>query len=100
MDTKVDALMLPHSMKVGDRIFDRVATIGDYAEPLLKTDKANGERAYIRKMPDGTMFVTNSPRDSVYFPHGHDRALLPRYRWELQPDGAQYGYLVEAAKDA
>lgn len=103
MDTakKVDALMIPGSRKVGKNFFARVATIGDYAEPLLQTDLTKGERAHIRQMPNsGKMFVTNDPADTIYFPQGHNLSGLPRYNWVPQEDGTEYGYLVEDAKSA
>ena len=57
--------MLPESVRAGGRIFDRVNAVCAVAEPLLEVDYAGGERAYIRKMPHGRLFVTRDPADSI-----------------------------------
>jgi hypothetical protein len=32
--------------------------------------------------------------DTILFPKDHERDGQPRYRWELQPDGAEFGFLI------
>jgi hypothetical protein len=95
-----DALFLPEDRKRGTRMVDRVASIADIAEPLLAVDRTRGERAYIRLQGNGRLFITKSVTDTIYFPKSHPREGQPRYRWELQPDGAEFGYLVEGATNA
>jgi hypothetical protein len=92
-----DALMLSEGRKQGSRMVDRVASIADIAEPLLAVDRTRGERAYIRLQGNGKLFVTKSMFDTILFPKDHERDGKPRYRWEKQPDGSEYGYLVEGA---
>lgn len=95
-----DALMFPEGRKQGVRMVDRVASIADAAEPLLGVDRARGERAYIRLQGNGKLFITKSIYDTILFPKDHDRGGQPRYRWELQPDGIELGYLLDGAKNA
>jgi hypothetical protein len=94
MDRKPDALMLPEDRKYGSRMVDRVASIADIAEPFLDVDRDRGDRAYIRLQGNGKLFVSKSIFDTILFPKDHQRDGQPRYRWELQPDGAEFGYLV------
>jgi hypothetical protein len=89
-----DALMLPEDRKRGARMVDRVASIADIAEPVLKVDRTRGERAYIRLQSNGKLFVSKSTFDTIFFPKGHPRDGQPRYHWELQPDGSEFGYLI------
>ena len=88
-----DALMLPESAKKGTRMVDRVASIADVAEPLLAVDRNKGERGYIRLMGNGMLFITKSVHDTIKFPTAHPRDGQPRYRWVLQCDGSEFGYL-------
>jgi hypothetical protein len=90
-----DALFLPESVKVGTRIFDRVAAVCRVAEPLLEVDYPAGERAYIRTQPHGRLFITRDPADTILFPTGHPKSGTPRYRWERRDGGAEVGYLLE-----
>jgi hypothetical protein len=89
-----DALMLPEGRKQGTRMVDRVTSIAGIAEPLLQVDRARGERAYIRLQGNGKLFVSKSVFDTIVFPKDHQRDGQPRYRWELQPDGAEFGFLI------
>jgi hypothetical protein len=89
-----DALMLPEDRKRGARMIERVASIADIAEPILEVDRAGGERAYIRLQGNGKLFISKSIVDTIFFPRDHAREGQPRYRWELQPDGSEFGYLV------
>jgi len=93
-----DALRMPESMKSGSRIFDRVASICSIAEPLLGVDYKGGERAYIRKLQHGRLFITRNPADTIFFPTGHLRSGQQRYHWERQPDGTELGYLIESTE--
>ena len=100
-----DALMLPGSVKVGRRIGHRIRAVSAVAEPLLEVDYAGGERAIVRELRDGRLFVTRDPHDTILFPTAHQRAGQPRYRWvrpcspqgQQQSDGTEIGYLVEEA---
>ena len=92
-----DALFLPASIAVGSRIFDRVNSVADFAEPLLECNRSAGERAYIRKQPHGKMFVTRDPHDTILFPTSHTRSGQPRYYWEKRDGGIEVGYLIEGA---
>jgi hypothetical protein len=93
-DRVPDALMLAEGRKQGTRMVDRVASIADIAEPLLEVDRARGERAYIRLQGNSKLFVSKSIVDTINFPKDHARDGQPRYHWVLQPDGAEFGYLV------
>jgi hypothetical protein len=94
MNPNPDALMLPQDRKQGARMVDRVASIADIAEPLLGIDRNRGERAHIRLQPNAKLFITANVHDTIFFPRDDRRDGQPRYRWELQPDGAEFGYLV------
>ena len=98
MNPNPDALMLPQDRKQGARMVDRVASIADIAEPLLGINRTRGERAYIRLQPNGKLFITPNVLDTILFPKDHERDGLPRYRWILQPDGSEFGYLVDSTK--
>jgi hypothetical protein len=76
------------------RMIDRVASIAEIAEPLLGVNRLKGERAYIRLQGNGKLFISKSIFDTILFPKDHERDGQPRYRWELQADGAEFGYLV------
>ena len=89
-----DALMLAEDRKRGARMIDRVASIADIAEPLLQVDRAGGERAYIRLQGNGKLFISKSVVDTILFPKGHARDGQPRYHWQVQADGSEFGYLV------
>jgi hypothetical protein len=86
--------MLPEAVKRGERIFDRVAAVCAVAEPLLECDYPR-ERAYVRKMPHGRLFVTRDPADTILYPTNHPRSGQPRYRWERRDGDVQVGYLIE-----
>jgi hypothetical protein len=90
-----DALMIPEGSKRGARMVDRVSSIIDLAEPLLGVDRAKGERAYIRLQGNGTLFVSKSVFDTIYYPKDHELDGRPRYRWEKQADGIELGFLKE-----
>ncbi len=85
--------MVPETRKKGGRLIDRVASIADYAEPLLAVDRARAERAYIRLQGNGKLFISKSVFDTINFPTDHVRGGQPRYRWVLQADGTEFGYL-------
>jgi hypothetical protein len=90
-----DALLLPEAWKTGQTQLDRIDSILAIAEPLLKLDRARGQKAYIRRQPGGRLFVTADPVDTLRFPLGHPREGTPRYRWVPQADGSEHGSLVE-----
>jgi hypothetical protein len=43
-------------------------------------------------------FIAPDPGQTLNFPFGHGRDNEPRYRWEAQGEGVEYGYLVEGAR--
>jgi hypothetical protein len=86
--------MLSEDRKRGARMVDRIASIADIAEPILDVDRARGDRAYIRLQGNGKLFISKSIFDTIFFPKDHPRDGQPRYLWELQPDGAEFGYLA------
>jgi hypothetical protein len=77
---------------------ERVASIAEIAEPLLRVDRTSGERAWIRQQGSDWLFITKDTRDTIYFPTGHSQSGQSRYTWLNQPDGSRFGYLVEGAR--
>jgi hypothetical protein len=102
-----DALRIPAKMKTGKRMPDRVDSIATRAEKLLGLDRSKGQLAGIRIMGANQeiLFITpprdhpSQPYPCLNFDSGHDRAGQCRYRWEMQSDGIEFGYLVEGADD-
>jgi hypothetical protein len=94
--SRPDALLLHAAPKVSGSIAERVAETCKILEPLLECDYPR-EKAHIRKMPFGRLFVTRDPADTLMFPTGHPRSGQPRYRWVKQADGTEFGYLVDGA---
>jgi hypothetical protein len=90
-----DALMLSSNQKRGARLIDRVASIAEIAEPILGVDRAAGERAWIRQQPHGQLFITRDLADTICFARDHRLSGQPRYRWEKQCDGSEWGYLID-----
>jgi hypothetical protein len=43
-------------------------------------------------------FIAPDPGQTLNFPFGHGRDNQPRYRWEPQEEGVEFGYLVEGAR--
>jgi hypothetical protein len=64
----------------------------------LGINRTRGERAYIRLQPNGKLFITPNVLDTILFPKDHERDGLPPYHWILQPDGSEFGYLVDPAR--
>lgn len=94
-----DALFIPESFRVGATKYDRADSICTFAEGILGADKLKSQRAYVRRQPGARVFVTLDPDDTIAFPRiGSNRG--PRYAWVKQPNGVEYGYLVDAAKEA
>jgi len=87
-----DALLFPAAWTRGRRLPDRVASIADLAEPIL------GCRAWIRKQPHDRLFISPAIGDTILFPSEHPRSGQPRYRWVQQPDGSEFGYLIEGGE--
>jgi hypothetical protein len=92
MVPKAAALRLarPEAMRRG---VDRLTIVALWAEAIL------GARAHLRLQAGEVLYITRSPlaADSILFPTGHDREGQPRHRWERQPDGSTWGWLVEGA---
>jgi hypothetical protein len=95
-----DALFLPEAWKKGETQLDRIDSILDIAEPLLEVDRSRREKAYIRRQPNGRLFVTKDPLDILQYPVGHPREGKPRYHWVARPDGSEHGFLVEGTNHA
>jgi len=95
-----DAILLPEAWKSGPSQLERIDSILAIAEPLLAVDRRAGRRAYIRRQPGGQLFVTADPHDTLRFPLGHPREGMSRYRWVVQSDGSEHGFLVEGGRDA
>ena len=95
-----DALMLAASVKRGERLVHRVLSICEVAEPLLGVDYASGQRAWIQQHPHGRLFVSRERTAALFFATDHPRSGQPRYRWEKQADGSEWGWLVEGAEHA
>jgi hypothetical protein len=89
-----DALFIPASRKRGSGLIDRVGSIADVAEPLLGTRRGG---AYIRQQPNDWLFVSPHPDDTILYPTSDVRSG-PRYVWVMQPDGMQFGYLIDEAQ--
>jgi hypothetical protein len=94
-----DALLLPSTLKRGNRLVDRVASIVELAEAILGVDRSSGERAWIRQQPHGQLFITRDLADTICFPRDHPLSGQPRYRWEKQSDGSEWGYLVASLQE-
>jgi hypothetical protein len=94
-----DAVKIPLDWKASS---DNPLTVGlsiaRKCKALLGVDLTRGENAYVRTQFDHR-FATRYINDTIYFPHGHHRALQPRYNWSPQPDGSEFGYLVPEAKE-
>lgn len=102
MDGRPDALMIPASMKRGDKTQDRLDHMCTLAEGFLGLDRRKGQHAHIRAWPpEGEfLFVTESPLDEFNFPKCHPKDGQCRYRWEMQPNGIAFGYYVAGALEA
>lgn len=54
----------------------------------------------VRGLPGGqVVFISQSIDDTLQFPRAHPHAGNPRYRWETQADGTQFGFKVQGADD-
>jgi hypothetical protein len=93
MSMTPDALMIPPGIARGPHLKDRMNAVLDVAEPLLGVDRPSGEKAYIRRQPGDTLFVTKDPYDTINHPVGSEGAGRPRYRWEPRDDGIKLGYI-------
>jgi hypothetical protein len=90
-----DAIMFPEdTFPIDSVIFGSIGRVSPIADEILEVDRSKGERSYIRLQPKGRAFVTKSMHDTIHFPMGNAKGGKPRYRWELQADGIEYGYLV------
>jgi hypothetical protein len=102
---KPDAVRIPMTMKTGKRMPDRVDSIATMAEKIMGLDRSKKQLAGIHIMGANQeiCFCTPPPHDgsqSLNFPRSHPRDGECRYRWEMQPDGIEYGFKVEGADDA
>jgi hypothetical protein len=76
-----DAVMLPETIKKGDSQVARIRSVLALAEPLLEVVRPK-EKAHIRRQPNGVMFITRDPKDTLFHPFGTDKEGQPRYEWE------------------
>jgi hypothetical protein len=97
MDKIPDAIKCPDRWKNGNTSLERALSLLDIVEPILATDLASGERAYMRAQPWGEMFVTKDIHDTLLFPKGHALEGRPRYNWVKKDEDVFYGYLVKEA---
>ena len=98
MPDRPDALLIPISLKQGKRFNARFTKVADVADELLQVDKSKGELAHLRiQSANQPTFVTRDPKDTIYFPKGHEEEGYPRYRWSDGPNGIQTGVLIEDA---
>jgi hypothetical protein len=93
-----DALLVPAKLKRGRTLFERMCSILDLAEPMLRVDRSKGERAYIREQPQGWLFITKDQFDTIYHPLRTPMQGRPRYTWLDGQDGIRRGYVTEAAR--
>lgn len=98
--TAIDALIVPESWKRGGTQLDRIDSILRMAEPLLGVDRPSGGRGYIRRQPNGRLFITADPADTLAFPVGHPQEGRSRYVWRSMPDGSEHGVLTPEVRDA
>lgn len=91
---KPAAVLFTDSYKQGNSVLNRLVHLQETLGPVL------GGRVYSRQVGWGRWLATLAPEDTLLFPTTHDRAGQERYRWEDQPDGTRYGYLVEDQPDA
>lgn len=104
---RADAVLIPSSMKKGQRSIQRIDSISILiAEPILGVVRSKGERSYIRECPhyfapdkSCYLLVTRSPLDTLLYGSGHAQRGQHRYRWE--DDGMiKIGYIIdESEKD-
>jgi len=96
-----DAVLIPSSYKRGSNSRQKIHSILDVADEVLRTDKAAGEKTYYRntefRAPDGSHYnlATRGPLDTMLHPTGHPGEKTPRYRWEDGEGGLRLGYLLE-----
>jgi hypothetical protein len=83
---KVDAIRFPRGWDPGFRTGNRLHEVLDYCEPHL------GAKGYIRSVGEEVL-VTADPADGLLFPPGHKLGGQPRYDWQRQPDGCEFGTL-------
>ena len=94
-----DAVLIPESYKgPGTTQYQRIDSLLEIVEPILRVDRVNGEAAYIRRQPGGECFVTRDPLDTIKHPKSHpEYPGQARYRWDAHPalQGVLVGYLKE-----
>jgi hypothetical protein len=99
-DAKPDAVLFPAALKRGATSAARLQHIQTTLGPRLGGDRHtelgpdHGGRIHSRDVGGGWYLATLDPADTLNFPHDHDRAGMPRYRWEEQPDGTRHGWLI------
>jgi hypothetical protein len=93
-----NALLLPESLKRGSRQIERINSILDLAEPILGVDRAQGDKAWIRKQPGGMLFITKDPADTLFHVQNTPLAGKARYAWLPAEGGIRRGYLTEEAR--
>lgn len=97
--TRPDAIMMPAHCGVGENDFDRLLDMREVARRHLRVNLDARELAYCRPLSAGQgWFCTRDMADTILFPHGHERAGLPRYDWADMGNGIRYGTLVAGAK--
>lgn len=74
---------------------DRADRLITFFEGILGGDRRKTP-AYIRQVAGGPRhMVSLDPRDTLYYPTGHEREKMDRYDHEEQPNGLTYLYLKD-----
>lgn len=90
---KPDALMVPGAgILSADDTEQAAREVYERAKSILGVS-----RAFVRNQGE-LRFITGSPYCTINHPSNSPLSGLPRYTWETQADGWQYGYLTEEAK--
>jgi hypothetical protein len=89
-----DGVRFPKKLVTGRTAFERVDSACTIAERLLGAPRGT---THVRRLKEGrreVMYATRSPEDTLNYPLEHPLKNRPRYRWEPQPDGVEFGYLL------
>lgn len=94
--SRPDAVKIPFLYE--DKAYrQRAHAVLDLAEEILKPDKPNGERAYVRRNVR-EYFATRDPFDAEFHAADSDLRGVPRYVWE--PAKGKPGVLIGRLKRA
>jgi hypothetical protein len=94
----IHAVKVPDTIKFRGKLLDRAEQVTQLVDKYLQRDLAKGEKIHIRKLPNGQIFATKCPFDTLLFVNGHERQGESRYNWVVIDGGIELGYLVEGAE--